>query len=108
MPNKAGRRTAVAPFSDRYHACHLHDGSLLRRRSEPIYILVEAGDIRAVTLLTSPHLSQVFLIDSRALARLKYAQMFPTEPFIIAVVWFNLYSGVPRLCQHLEEGKHKN
>lgn len=54
-----------------------------------------------MTLLTSPHLPQVFLIDSRALARLRYAQMFSTEPFIIEIVWFNLYSAVLQLCQHL-------
>lgn len=94
MPNKAARRPAVAPFSDRYRACHLHDGSPLRRYSERLYVLVKTGDGRTVTFLTSPHLSQVFLIDSRALARLKYAQMFPTEPFIIEIVWFNLYRGV--------------
>lgn len=56
---------------------------------------------RAVTLLTSPHLPQVFLIDSRALARLIYAQMFLPEPFIIEIVWFNLYSAVLQLRQHL-------
>lgn len=56
---------------------------------------------RAMTLLTSPHLPQVFLIDSRALAHLRYAQMFSTEPFIIEIVWFNLYLAVLRLRQHL-------
>lgn len=59
------------------------------------------GNSSAVTLLTSPHLPQALLIDSRALARLRYAQMFSTEPFIIEIVWFNLYSVVLRLRQHL-------
>lgn len=54
----------------------------------------------AVTLLAPPHLSQLFLIDSRALARLRCAQMFSTEPFIIEFIWFNLYLGVlqPHTC----------
>lgn len=56
---------------------------------------------RVLTLLTSPHLPQVCLIDSRTLAHLRYAQMFSTEPFIIEIVWFNLYSAVLQCGQHL-------
>lgn len=76
------------------------------RRQLPAQTSFRAGlhshkNSRAVALLTFPHLPQVFLIDSRALARLRYAQMFSTEPFIIEIGWFNLYSAVLQLRQHL-------
>lgn len=115
MPNKAVRHVeprrkttycftifwSLSPLPSTQHFSAL-------TKSVADFIIRKQTGKKRYALLISPHLLKVFIIDYRAVALLKYVQMFSTNPLIIEIVWFNLYLGILQHRQHLSLTLVKN
>ena len=89
MPNKAVRHVAPRHKTTYDHRFphKLSSTQYFPEHAEPFSTSIIAEQEKTgnkfYALLISPLLPKVFLIDSRALALLKYAQTFSTQPLII-------------------------